>query len=121
MDTGALIALEHGDQGVASLVSRARARKTRILVPTSALAQAWRGGPRSAPLARALDGWEVDVLTERRAKEVGVRLALRDVSDIADAHVVCCAIEHGAVVATSDPADIRGLLDPRERLALIPV
>ena len=103
------------------MVSRARARKVRVLVPASVLAQAWRGGPRSAPLAKVLDGWEVDVLTERRAKEVGVRLGLRDVSDIADAHVVCCALEHRAVVATSDAADIRALLDPRESLSLIPV
>ncbi len=39
----------------------------------------------------------------------------------ADAHVVCCALENGAAVATSGPVDIRSLVGPRERLTLIPV
>lgn len=61
----------------------------------------------------------VDTLGEERAKEVGVRLGVRGGADVTDAHVVCCARELGAVVATSDEADIRALEYPDERLVLI--
>lgn len=72
-------------------------------------------------LARLTAAGEIDLLDEERAKEVGVRLGLRDASDIADAHVVCCASAHRATIATSDEHDIRALAGPEEKLTLIPV
>jgi predicted nucleic acid-binding protein len=93
----------------------------QVVIPASALAQAWRGGPRSASLARLIDASEVDSLDEERAKEVGLRLGLRGASDVSDAHVACCAAEHRATIATSDPEDIRALAMPGEHVALIPV
>jgi hypothetical protein len=54
-------------------------------------------------------------------KEVGERLGTRGTSDVADAHVVCCAKEHRAVVITLDPADLEALADADERLTVIPV
>lgn len=93
----------------------------RVVIPASALAQVWRGGPRSAPLARLLDASEVDSLDKGRAKEIGLRLGHRGASDIADAHVACCASEHRATIATSDPDDIRALAMPGEHLALFPI
>jgi hypothetical protein len=63
----------------------------------------------------------VDSLDEERAKEVGLRLGLRGASDVADAHVACCASEYRATIATSDPDDIRALAMPGEHLALIPI
>lgn len=93
----------------------------RLLIPASALAQAWRGGPRSARLARLIAGCDIDSLDEPRAKEVGVRLGVRGDSDVADAHAVCCAVERRAPIATSDPGDIEALAEPGESLTLIPV
>jgi len=93
----------------------------RVVIPASVLAQAWRGGARSAALARLIEASEVDPLDAPRAKEVGVRLGLRGASDITDAHVVCCASENHAAVVTSDPDDIQALADPGERLTLIAV
>ena len=104
-----------------ALIEDALVYASRLIVPASALAQAWRGGSRSASLARLIDAGEIDSLDEARAKEVGVRLGLRGASDVADAHVVCCAVEHRAKVATSDPDDIKALADTGEPLALIPV
>jgi hypothetical protein len=104
-----------------ALVEDALVFPSRLIVPASALAQAWRGGPRSASLARLIDASEIDSLDENRAKEVGVRLGARSGSDVADAHVVCCAVEHRAEVATSDPDDIRALAEIGKPLALIPV
>jgi hypothetical protein len=95
--------------------------KSRVVLPASVLAQVWRGGPRAAPLAQFLEAGEVDSLEEGRAKEIGLRLGDRETSDVTDAHVVCCATEFKAIIATSDPRDIQALVRPGERLTLIPV
>lgn len=94
---------------------------SRIFVPATVLAQVWRGGTRSAPLARLQGAIDVDSLNGERAREVGERLGDRGGSDVVDAHVVCCAAEQRATIATSDPDDIRSLARPGERLTLIPV
>jgi hypothetical protein len=41
--------------------------------------------------------------------------------DVADAHVVCCAVERRAAIATSDQDDIEALIEPDESLRLIAV
>jgi hypothetical protein len=64
---------------------------------------------------------EVDSLSEARAKEMGVRLGDRDRRDVADAHVVCCALENGAAVATSDHDDLEALVGVGEALVAIGV
>ena len=119
LDAGALIAFERGDRQMRAILKGAFVLGSRPIVPASALAQTWRGGPRSAPLAHLIDGCDVDSLDEDRAKQVGVRLGARDAGDVADAHVVCCALEHRAVVASSDPDDMEALTEAGERLTLI--
>jgi predicted nucleic acid-binding protein len=121
LDTGALIDVERGGKTVIALAKQAHKLGGDTVIPASALAQAWRGGPRSAPLAKVIDGSEIDALSEERAKEIGVRLGARGGSDITDAHVVCCAIERRATVATSDRDDIEALTDPDAPVRLIPV
>lgn len=93
--------------------------RERILIPASVLAQIWRGGPRSALLARLISAGEVDSLDEARAREVGERLGHRDKADIADAHVVCCALDRDAALITSDREDMEALVKPGEWLALV--
>lgn len=92
-----------------------------IVIPASVLGQVWRGGPRSARLARLIAGAEVDVLDERRAREVGERLGARGGSDVVDAHVACCAGERDAAVATADVDDLHALALPGERMRTIRV
>ena len=121
LDAGALIAFERGDENLKSILHGVLATRARVIIPTTALAQVWRGGPGSAPLARLVDASEVEPLDEERAKEVGVRLGFRGASDVADAQVVCSAVEYRAMVATSDSDDIRALAEPGERLTLIAV
>jgi hypothetical protein len=116
-----LIAFERGDEKLKSILRGVLATRARVIIPTTALAQVWRGGPGAAPMARLVDASDVDPLDEERAKEVGVRLGFRGTSDVADAQVVCSAAEHRAMVATSDPDDIGALADPGERLTLIVV
>lgn len=106
---------------IAVLLEQAEERGDVVVIPASALGQAWRGGPKAARLAKLVEGSEVDALDERRAKDAGVRLGDRGGSDVADAQVVCCAVERGAVVATSDSDDIEALVAPDESVRVIPV
>ncbi len=119
LDAGGLIAFERGAQRIRALLEWPAATDVRIVVPASALAQVWRGGPRSASLAMLIAAAESDSLDELRAKEVGERLGARGTSDVADAHVVCCALEHQAAVITSDPADMEALTSSEECLTLV--
>lgn len=121
LDAGALIAIERHDRSMWAILAEARERGADTIVPASALAQVWRGGSRSAPLALLLDASVLDALDEERAKEIGERLGKRAASDVSDAHVACCAVERRAAVATSDPDDIAALADPDRELALIRV
>lgn len=121
LDAGALIAVERFDRSMWALLAEARERGTDTFVPSTVLAQTWRGGPRSASIARLLEACAVDQLDEGRAKEVGIRLGARSMSDVPDAHVACCATAREAVVATSDPADIAALSDPGAQIPLIEI
>ena len=118
LDTGALIALERFDQALWQRLKEARGRGGDIVVPAGVVAEAWRGGPRSAPLTRLLAFCEVDPLDEERAREVGVRLGGRNARNVVDAHVVCCALERRAAIATSDPTDMESLAAANEHLTL---
>lgn len=120
-DAGALIAFERGAQSVRAIAEQSAVLGASVVIPASALAQVWRGGPRSARLARLIEGCDSDSLDERRAKEIGERLGARDASDIADAHVVCCALERRASLVTSDPADMKVLTAADEHLTVVPV
>ncbi len=121
LDAGALIALERDNRRLRAILRRSLAPRSQVIIPASVLAQAWRRGPRSAPLAKWIGKSEVDVLDEDRAKGIGVRLGARNSTDVADAHVVSCAIERRAAVITSDPDDIEGLAEAGEDLVVIAV
>lgn len=106
---------------VVVMAKKALERGGETVIPASVLAQVWRGGSKGARLSRLVAASTVDTLDEDRAKEIGVRLGAQGGKDIADAHVTCCAIEHRAVVATSDRDDIEALLEPGEPVHLIAV
>jgi methyl coenzyme M reductase subunit C len=121
LDAGALIAFERGDRRIKAILRTSFAMRARMVVPASVLAQAWRGGPGAAPLARLLGATRIDPLVEERAKEIGLRLGERRANDVADAHVVCCAAEFRAAIVTSDPGDLEALAMPGEQVAVIPL
>lgn len=120
LDTGALIALERGDERVRSLLQRAVAEGLPLAVPAGVVAQAWHGGPRQARIARLLADPEVQVvgLDDPTARAVGILVARSGHHDVVDVSVALCAAERGHVVLTSDPDDVAAV-DPR--LALIPL
>jgi predicted nucleic acid-binding protein len=114
LDTGALIALERRVGRFYALMLQAHQQGRVIHIPTTALAQAWRGaGPRMAPLSRLLKQPTVVVapLGQAEAQAVGRLCAARGTTDIVDAHVALVARATGSLLVTSDPDDLQRL-DP---------
>lgn len=120
LDAGPLIGLDKNDRGVITLLTRAYEAGARVTVPASALAQAMRNPARQVRLARLLKQRTTDVVPLDRAdaRLVGRLLATRPSNDIADAHVVVCALRAGQPVVTADPKDLRRL-DPTVRIVAI--
>ena len=108
LDTGALLALERGDSRVRALLRRALERGLPLSVPAGVVAQAWRGGPRQARVARLLADPSVHVapLDDMTARAVGLLCGRSGHRDIVDVHVALLAQEQGHTVVTSDPEDL---------------
>ena len=111
LDTGALLALERGDSRVRALLRRALETGLPLSVPAGVVAQAWRGGPRQARVARLLADPSVHVapLDDTTARAVGLlcgRSGRSGHRDIVDVHVALLAEEQGHTVVTSDPEDL---------------
>ena len=108
LDTGALLALERGDSRVRALLRRALERGLPLSVPAGVVAQAWRGGPRQARVARLLADPSVHVapLEDMTARAVGLLCGRSEHRDVVDVHVTLLAEEQGHTVVTSDPEDL---------------
>lgn len=113
LDAGALIEVDRGNESIRALLERAADRRIGIIVPTGALAQAWRDGSRQVRLARLLksDLVQVEDLTMARAQATGVLCGLRGTGDVIDAFVVLIARQYGGTVITGDSSDLLRL-DP---------
>ncbi|HEY5192684.1 MAG TPA: hypothetical protein VIJ39_02285 [Solirubrobacteraceae bacterium] len=109
-DAGALIALERGDRTIAAMLVAAAESGTEAITSSTCVAQVWRDPARQARLARALPGFVECDLDARRARDCGTLLGHSETKDIADA-AVCLLVEDGDTLLTSDPDDIKRLLD----------
>jgi hypothetical protein len=88
------------------------------VVPAPVVAQAWRGGAKTAHLARALkDCAVVCCYTEIEWRRIGeligrARLSPKKKPDPVDGLVILTAVEiDAAIIATSTPDDIQAYLD----------
>lgn len=109
-DADALIALDRGDRTVGALVTAAGRNGTETVTSSACIAQVWRNPARQARLATALVGFlelPLDPLSSRRC---GQLLAAARTSNIADA-ALALLVQDGDTVLTSDPHDIKHLLD----------
>lgn len=112
LGAGALRALERHDLGLVVALRAAYRLNLAIRIPAGALAQVWRGGPRSAPLARLLkQPVAVVSVDERAARQIGeliahLRLAEGEKVDVVDAHVALTTRATRSLVFTSDPNDM---------------
>lgn len=120
LDTGALLALEAANPWLRALLRKAYADGSPIVIPATALAQAWRDGRRQTRLASLLAASNaiVAVLDELTAKAAGALCGRAGTSDVIDASVVVAARAADATVITSYAADLRRL-DPGLQLESI--
>jgi predicted nucleic acid-binding protein len=111
LDTGALIALERGDERVRAVLALALKQDRAVRVPAGVVGQVWRGGSRQATVSRFLRAREVEVqsLDEPLARAAGELCGAAGPGDVIDASVVLSARGRGDTVLTSDPDDLRRL------------
>lgn len=120
LDTGALLALERGQPRVRALLRRTLEGGGRVSVPAGVVAQAWRGGPRQARVARLLGDPVVEVapLDDVTSRAVGLLCGRSGHADVVDVHVALLAREQDAAVVTSDPDDL-ARVDPAAELVVV--
>ena len=107
LDTGALIAAEARARLVWALYHQAETEERVLVVSTPVLAQAWRGSPRQALLAKFLRGCVQDAPSVDVARFAGQLLGRTGKRDAVDAIVVATAITVGAAyIFTSHPGDL---------------
>jgi hypothetical protein len=109
-DTGALIALDRADRRVGALLHQAARNGVDAVTSCACVAQAWRDPARQARLARALQGMLEAPLDQPMARRCGVLLGRSNTTDVADAAITLLAGPNDTIL-TSDPADIRTLVD----------
>lgn len=119
LDAGALLGLERGDRALWAVLKVAASERAAVVVPSTALAQAWRGGAAQARLARALEHCVIAAF-DPLAREVGELCGRTRTRDVCDAHVALVAADRADVLYTSDPNDLRALLTAlRSRVAIV--
>ncbi len=115
LDAGALIALECNARDAWAMLRVATDRRDIVVVPTGAIAQAWRGGARQALLARALSHCHEVALDGTVARAAGLLCAESGTVDVVDASVAIvadAATRNGPVVVlTSDARDLDRLFE----------
>lgn len=92
----------------------AAVRRLDVLVPSTALAQAWRGRSSQALLSRALNDCVLASFDDV-AREVGELCARAGTNDVCDAHVALVASARASVLYTSDPLDMQRLVSAAGR------
>jgi hypothetical protein len=105
-DTGALIAAERNDRRMWALHAGLLAEEVVPVVPAPVLAEAWRGGPRQASLARLLAMCDVEEMSVQQAQDVGVLAGKAEHDDIVDVTVVEGAARRGDAVVTANRTHI---------------
>jgi hypothetical protein len=112
LDTGALIALERGEQRMMALLDRMVMLSGAVIhIPAGVVAQAFRNGARQVYLRRLMKKPQAKVvaLDEQTAYVAGMLLGRRGASDVIDASVIVCARRYDQAIVTGDPDDLRQL------------
>jgi hypothetical protein len=112
LDAGALLAVDRRDRMTGARLRLLQQQGTPIRASSAVVGQVWRDGRRQANLARILAGVGIEALGTGDGKRIGELLALAGSADVVDAHVALMTA-HADIVLTSDPGDIRRLLQAR--------
>lgn len=111
LDAGALIAVERGDRTMIARLEAAEQGGTGLRSTAIVLAQVWRDpAGRQARLARLLRAVHIRAVDDQLARDAGVLLGRAGTTDPIDATVALVA-EGGDQILTSDPDDLRHLVD----------
>jgi hypothetical protein len=108
LDSGALVALERNERSMWARLKAAEIAREPPLTHGGVVGQVWRGGPRQARLARALQGVDVRPLDRTLGRGAGELLAGTSSSDVIDAAVVLLATD-GDDIVTLDRSDFEDL------------
>ena len=114
LDSGAVIALAHGDQRARAFLARALKMDASIEIPVVVVAETIRGGPRDAPIHRILKAvGSVPDSREIHGRTAGRLLGAARSASTIDALVVAHAVEAGgAQILTGDREDLERLAAP---------
>lgn len=112
LDAGALVAADRDDRRVAGLIELGRRAGGALVTSAPVVGQAWRDGSRQARLSRLLKMVDVRVTGVADARAAGALLAQARTADVVDALLALVALP-GDQILTSDPEDIRHLVDQR--------
>jgi len=110
LDAGAFVAFEKGESSVRARFGAARRLALELTTTSPVVGQVWRSGRRQALLASLLSATRIDAPDETAARRAGELLARARTRDVVDALLVGLA-RNGDTILTSDPDDIRALLD----------
>ena len=112
LDAGALVAIDKRDRSVGAMLRVIQEQGLVVRTSAGVLAQVWRDGAKQANLARVLAGVRVRPLDAGDGRRAGELQGRARTSDAIDAHLAWMA-ESNDVILTSDPDDMRRLLDAR--------
>lgn len=120
LDSEGLSKLAAGDARARAYLDVARARGARVVVSAITLTEALRGGPRDAPVHRALSRITVVPVTAAIARAAGELLGMTGLSGhrcAIDAVVAATALEtqRPGVLLTGDPDDMNKLVEEPHR------
>jgi len=112
LDAGALVAVDRRDRILGAQLRVLQRQGTPLRASAAVVGQVWRDGRAQANLARVLAGVGVEPLGADDGKRIGALLGQAGSADVVDAHVALLA-SAADVILTSDPDDIRALLQAR--------
>lgn len=112
LDAGALLAIDRRDRLIGAQLRVLQQQGTPVRVSSAVVGQVWRDGHRQANLARTLAGVGIEALAKDDGRRIGELLARAGSADVVDAHVALMTAP-ADLVLTSDPGDIRKLLQAR--------
>jgi len=112
LDAGALVGVDRRDRMVGAQLRVLQRQGTPLRTSAAVVGQVWRDGRKQANLARILAGVGIEPLGKDDGKRIGEILGRAGSADVVDAHVALL-VAPSDVVLTSDPGDIRALVQAR--------
>jgi hypothetical protein len=112
LDAGGLIAVDRQDRVVGAMLRVAQQQTIPVRTSASVIARVWRNGSLQANLARVLAGVDTAALDGPTGRLVGELLGRSRTSDVVDGHLGLI-VRSGDTVLTSDPKDIKMILNAR--------